>query len=258
MKGPKTRYEQPDRTYEIVPENPGIRRFVWEHLQNVNCVLQRMKYCGGMFSGLKSVVCASEIVVVGHRCTYKGRKPEKDKFKAVMNWGTSKDVSGIRAFLETVGMCRVFIKDFAKLSRPLNDLLRSDILFEWGPAQETSIQKLKDALISCPAIRPLDYMSDTPVILGVDTSWKAVGFWICQEDLENKKKCYFVRFGSITLSDCEAHYSQPNCELFGLFRALEASKYWLLRSRNLIIEMDAKYIKGMLSNPGIGPNAAIM
>jgi len=140
----------------------------------------------------------------------------------------------------------------------LNDLLRSDIPFEWGPAQETSIQKLKDALISCPAIRLLDYTSDMPVILGVDTSWKAVGFWICQEDLENKKKCYFARFGSITLSDHETRYSQPKRKLFGLFRALEASKYWLLGSRNLIIETDTKYIKGMLSNLGVGPNAAIM
>jgi len=75
-----------------------------------------MKYCSGTFSGLKSVVCASEIVVVGHRCMYEGQKPEKDKFKAVMNWGTCRDVSGIHTFVGTVGMCRVFIKDFVKLS----------------------------------------------------------------------------------------------------------------------------------------------
>ncbi|KNZ77859.1 hypothetical protein J132_03368 [Termitomyces sp. J132] len=42
-------------------------RFVWEHLQNVNRVLQRIKYAGGTFSGEKSVICADEIVVVGHR-----------------------------------------------------------------------------------------------------------------------------------------------------------------------------------------------
>ena len=31
----------------------------------------------------------------------------------------------------------------------------------------------------------------------------------------------------------------------------------LIGTRKLIIEMDAKYIKGMLDNPGIGPNATI-
>ena len=162
-----------------------------------------------------------------------------------MNWGPCKDISDIWAFLETVGTCQIFIKDFAKISWLLNNLLKSNVSFEWGPEQEKSMQDLKDVLISCPALRPLNYTSDIPVILRVDTSWRAVGFWIYQEDPENKKKWYFVRFESITLNNCEACYSQPKCELFGLFRALEAMKYWLLRCRNLIIETDAKYIKGM-------------
>jgi hypothetical protein len=36
MKGPVTRYENADGTYETIPENTGICRFVWEHLANVN------------------------------------------------------------------------------------------------------------------------------------------------------------------------------------------------------------------------------
>jgi hypothetical protein len=32
VKGPTTRYETPDGNYETIPENPGICRFVWEHL----------------------------------------------------------------------------------------------------------------------------------------------------------------------------------------------------------------------------------
>ena len=66
VKGPKTRYELPDGSYETIPENLGIRRFVWEHVNNVNRVLQQMKYCGGTFSRHKSVICAEEITVVGH------------------------------------------------------------------------------------------------------------------------------------------------------------------------------------------------
>jgi DNA modification methylase len=115
-----------------------------------------------------------------------------------------------------------------KTSCPLNDLLKKDVPFEWRHEQEKAIYDLKDALINCPTIRPLDYTSSAPVILRVDTSWKAVGFWICQQDPKDKKKRYFTRFGSITLSDREARYSQPKCKLFGLFRVLEAAKYWLL------------------------------
>ena len=80
-----------------------------------------------------------------------------------MNWGPCKDISNVCGFLGMCGTCHVFIKDFVKLSRPLNDLLKANIPFEWGPVQEKSMEDLKDALINCPVIRPLDYTSDAPV-----------------------------------------------------------------------------------------------
>ena len=52
IKGPKSRYMQSDGSYETIPENPGLRRFVWEHFQNINRVVQRMKYCGGTLMSL--------------------------------------------------------------------------------------------------------------------------------------------------------------------------------------------------------------
>ena len=84
IKGPATRYEQEDGTYETIVENDGIRCFVWEHIQNINRVLQRMKYCEGTFSGKKTLVCASEIEVLGHMCGYDGRKPSDDKIGTIM------------------------------------------------------------------------------------------------------------------------------------------------------------------------------
>ena len=40
-------------------------------------------------------------------------------------------------------------------------------------------------------------------------------------------------------------------------QALEAASYWLLGARKLIVETDAKYLSGMLRNPGMGPNATV-
>ena len=39
IKGPKTRYELEGGGYETHPDNPRVRRFVWEHLNNVNRIL---------------------------------------------------------------------------------------------------------------------------------------------------------------------------------------------------------------------------
>ena len=39
IKGPATRYIQSNGEPETIPENPGIRRFVWEHFQDVRLVV---------------------------------------------------------------------------------------------------------------------------------------------------------------------------------------------------------------------------
>jgi len=38
-----------DQHYKVIPENTGIHWFVWEHLNDVNCVLQHVKKAGGTF-----------------------------------------------------------------------------------------------------------------------------------------------------------------------------------------------------------------
>ena len=42
-----------------------------------------------------------------------------------------------------------------------------------------------------------------------------------------------------------------------LFQALKATKVWIIGVQNLTIEVNAKYIKGMINNPDIQPNASM-
>ena len=257
VKGPKSTYQRSGGTYETIEANPGIRRFVWEHFQGLNRVIQRMKYSGGTFSGYKSILCAREITVLGHYCTPEGRLPDTSRMDRVSNWGALKDLTEIRAFIGTIGVCRMFIRNFAHRAHHLVKLTRKDVPFEYGPEQIAAQEDLKQALLESPALRPIDYESDAAVILSVDTSSIAVGYMLGQCDLEKPALRYIARFGSITLNEREARFSQPKLELYGLYRTLRALRLYLIGLRDLVIEVDAKYIKGMLSNPDIAPSASI-
>src|ERR1700761_3496236 len=70
IRGPGSLYKLPDGTCETIPENTGIWRFIWEYFKDLNRLIQRVKYCGGTFSGAKSVLCAGEFHVVGHLCSF--------------------------------------------------------------------------------------------------------------------------------------------------------------------------------------------
>jgi hypothetical protein len=255
--GPAERYLLPNSTEERIPDNPGIRRFIWEHFQNLNNVVQHIKYSGGTFSGFKSTLCAEEIVTVGHCCTPQGRLPDPKYIDKISNWGPCKDVSEVCTFLGTIGMCRMFILHFAKRANPLVQLTRKGIPFCFGPEQIAAQEDLKQALIASPALQPIDYSSDSPVIPAVDTSSIAVGFYLCQADPKNPQKRYFARFRSISLNEREQRFSQPKLELYGLFRTLHTYKIYIVGVRNLIIEVDAQYIRGMLNNPNTAPSASV-
>jgi len=91
----------------------------------------------------------------------------------------------------------------------------------------------------------------------VDTSYIAIGYVIAQDDPDKPKVHCPSRFGSMLLNPCKAKYSQPKLELYSLFQSLRAAHLWIIGIRNLIIEVDMKYIKDMLNNPDIQPNATI-
>ena len=257
VRGPKTRYVLPNGEEERILENSGIRRFVWEHFQDLNRICQRMKYCGGTYSGFKSRLCAPEITVLGHRCTIDGRLPEESRVAKVVNWGPCIDLTDVRAFIGTIGVCRMFIRNFAHRAHHLIKLTRKGTIWEFGPRQNEAMADLKDALVHSEALRPIDYESPSAVILSVDTSYIAVGFLLAQCDPNNTKIRYYAKFGSITLNEREARFSQPKLELYGLYRTLRALKLLLIGIRNLVIEVDAAYIKGMLKNPDVAPSASI-
>ena len=182
------------------------------------------------------VLIAEEITVVGHRCTINGRLPETDRVGVIDRWPACGNITDVRMFLGTIGVCRVFIRDFAKLAGPLNHLLRKNVPFVWGPEQEQSMMDLKAALKEAVPLGNIDYESEGTVVLAIDTSYKAVGFYIYQESVDDTKKKMFVKFGSITLNAREARFSQPKRELFGLKRALEASEYLLIGCWKLVVE----------------------
>jgi len=117
------------------------------------------------------------------------------------------------------------------------------------------MQHLKDTVIHSPALRRIDYECGREIILAVDTSNIAVGYILMQLGEEGKR--YPSRFGSLTLNEVESRYSQAKLELYGLFRALRAVRVWIFGVRNLTVEVDAKYIKGMINNLDMQPNTSI-
>ena len=255
IKGPKTQYLDENGKPETIPENPGIRRFIWEHAKDVHRILHRIRCSGATFSGKKMQICKPKVIILGHKCTTEGREPEDSKVNKIKDWPPLKTVKDVRSFLGLCGTMRIWIKDYSMITRPLTLLWRKNQVFSWDEEKEEAFQTLKHLITTAPVLRPIDYNSENPIILSVDSSYIGVGFILSQNDDQGKRRP--ARYGSIPFNEREARYSQPKLELYGLFRALRSYRYFIYNAKRLQIEVDAKYIKGMLINPDMQPNAAM-
>jgi hypothetical protein len=157
-----------------------------------------------------------------------------------------------------MGLCgtvRIWIKDYSHHARPITELWRISEEFVWDDRRQAAFDFLKGQVASAPALHPIDYTSTNPIILAVDTSNIAIGFILYQIDDKGRRRP--ARYGSAPLDEPQSRYSQPKLELYGLFRALRQWRLYIIGARTLHVEVDAKYIKGMLNDPDLQPNAAI-
>ena len=181
--------------------------------------------------------------------------PDDSKVAKIRTWPPCKTVTDVRAFLGTAGTMHIWIKDFSSLAKPLVNLMHKNIDFVWQDEHNRAMESLKEAIIASPALIPIDYKFKRTVYLAIDSSYRGVS-WILSQACENGQRRP-SRFGSIGWNECKSRYSQPKIELYGLFWMLRALRIHIIGVADLTVEMDAQYVRGMLANPDIQPNAAI-
>jgi hypothetical protein len=255
IKGPQSIYPDEHGRPEVLLDNPGIRRFIWEHAQDVHRIMHRLACAGMTISAKKTQLCRPSVVIVGQKCTPEGRCPDDSRVQKVLDWPPLKTPKDVRGFLGLCGTVRIWIENYSALAKPLAELFHKGAEFIWDERRQAAFQALKEKVSSAPALRSIDYTSDRPTYLSVDSSHIAAGFILSQEDEDGNRRP--ARYGSIPMSERESRYSQPKLELYGLYRALRHWRLYLVGIKNLHIEVDAKFIKGMLNEPDLQPNAAI-
>ena len=69
--------------------------------------------------------------VLGPHHLSMGTSVDPSKIQDVLNWKTPESVSEIRSFLGLSGYYWRFVPDFSKIARPMTELLKKGVRFNW-------------------------------------------------------------------------------------------------------------------------------
>ena len=197
-----------------------------EHLSRLEQVLIRLGENGLKLNPKKCSFCQERVKYVGHIVSEQGIETDPEKIEKVRDWPRPETAEDVRRFLGFCGYYRRFVRDFAKIAKPLNELMPSPLKnkkgkkspsastrkpWHWDEEQESAFQTLKARLTSPPILAFADYSK--PFELHCDASGCGLGGVLYQEQNGQKR---VIAYASRGLSKSEANYPAHKLEFLAL------------------------------------------
>ncbi|EPZ30889.1 Ribonuclease H-like domain-containing protein [Rozella allomycis CSF55] len=223
---------------ETILEN-GIRKFIYDHIQDIIKILQILLDAHITISGEKCRFLVPEINVVGFKCNEKGRQLESNKINKILNWHIPKSASELRGFLGLISQYRIFVERFGELTAPMYQLLKKTSFFDWTEKHTELFNKCKEILCSDLCLKNADYddIKNRPLIITADASFYAAGGSL--EQMKPDGKRYPIRFESRVFNDRELKLSSVRKECLALIHMLKKFRPYIYSSK-FIIEVDSQ------------------
>ena len=242
VKGPRTDYGGEEAV-------PGVRRYVLEHIQNIDQTLLKLERAGFTISGKKMQLCMRAVEILGYVCDSDGRHPSETKVAKILAWGPCKSATDVKAFMGVVGYFRAWIPYLAEMAEPLFSLLKKGTPFIWGEHEQEAMNEVKEALAGAAALASIAYEADPEsgeigeIVVLVDASGHGWGGVLTQVQEEKRRP---IRFESGLWRGAQLSYDAGKRECLALLLMLRKSRLWLY-GVPFTVESDAATLVHQLS-----------
>jgi hypothetical protein len=190
-----------------------------EHAEHLHIVLQRLRYHRLYAKLSKYDFWLKEIKFLGHTISQDGVSVDPEKVQEVMDWKPPTTVRQIRSFLGLAGYYRRFIPDFSRIAKPMTELLKKGVKYEWSQKCEDAFHTLRQHLTTAPMLAQPD--NTKPFEVYCDASGTGLGCVLMQD---NK----VIAYASRALRPHEQNYPTHDLELAAVVHALKIWRHYLM------------------------------
>ena len=122
------------------------------HDEIVEEVLRRLEENDLFVKPEKYVWKVREVGFLGVIIGEDGVRMEKEKVQGVIKWLMPRSVKDVQKFLGLANYYRRFVKDFAKIAKPLHEMTRKEMKWSWGKRQQKAFKELKERFTMEPVL----------------------------------------------------------------------------------------------------------
>lgn len=163
--------------------------------------------------------------------------PSELKTRAVLKFPTPTSIKQVQSFLGLTGYFRKFIPNYAKIAKPLSDLLRKDSKFVFAMNESNAFNQLKQVMTQGPVLNIFRQGTDTE--LHTDASKFGYGAILLQRSTEDNAM-HPIYYMSRKTSEAEQKYCSYELEVLAIIQALQKFRVYLLGSRfKIVTDCDA-------------------
>jgi hypothetical protein len=123
-----------------------------------------------------------------------------------------------------INFVRRFIPDFARMVKPIHNMLKQDRSFSWNDDTEKDFVEIKNAISSAPVLAKPDFEKD--FIIYTNATEEAISAILLQKDDHNNEQP--IAYMSQSLSDDEFKYTLIEKHTFSLVKAIEKFHHFIL------------------------------
>jgi len=211
-----------------------------EHDEIVEKVLKRLEENNLFMKPEKCVWKVREVGFLGVIIGEDRVRMEKEKVQGVIKWPVLRNVKNVQKVLGLANYYKQFVKDFAKIAKPLHEMMRREMKWSWGKRQQRAFEELNERFTTEPVLVILDL--DKEMRVEADALDFVIGGVLlikCEDE-----KWRLVIYISKLLSEAERNYKIHNKEILAIIQCLEAWRYFLEEAKDWFeIWMDHKNLE---------------
>ena len=211
---------------DILIFSPDIKT----HLYHIEILFQRLREAKLKLKESKCNFLKKHAQYLGHLILGEGIEPVPEKLESIKQMPTPRTPKEVKQFLGLIGYYRKFIPKFSDVARPLTNLTKKDLPYEWTPECTKTFEMLKNLLTQEPILKYPD--PGKPYTLYTDASKYAWSCVLTQEydyEIEGKIKQIYhpITYASGLFKGSQINWATLTKEAYAIYMSVKKLDHYL-------------------------------